>query len=129
MDVVFNTIVPPDTTPPTVTGRSPASGATGVETGTTVQATFSEAMNAATMSTGFTLRDATNTQVAANVSYDSATFTATLTPSSSLTLGQTYTVIVKGSSGVKDTALNALAADVTWSFTTMAVPVSVQSLE
>ena len=59
VDVVFNTTVPPDTTPPTVSGKSPASGATGVPTGTTVQATFSEAMNAATISTSsFTLRDA-----------------------------------------------------------------------
>ena len=97
VDVVFNTTVPPDNTPPTVSGRSPASGATGVQTGTTVQATFSEAMNAATISTSnFTLRNATNTLVAASVSYDSATFTATLTPSSALALGTTYTATVKG---------------------------------
>ena len=122
VDVVFNTTVPPDNTPPTVSGMSPASGATGVQTGTTVQATFSEAMNAATINTSnFKLRDATNTLVAAAVSYDSATFTATLTPSSPLVRGTTYTATVKGgSSGVKDVAGNALAADVSWSFTTMA---------
>ena len=33
----------PDTTPPTVVGRSPASGATAVPAGTPVTATFSEA--------------------------------------------------------------------------------------
>ena len=123
VDVVFNTTVPPDNTPPVVSAMSPTSGATGVPTGTTVEATFSEAMNAATISTGtFTLRDAaTNILVTANVSYDSATFRAILTPSSALALGKTYTATVKGgSSGVKDVAGNALAADVSWSFTTMA---------
>ena len=73
VDVVFNTIVPPDTTLPTVSEMSPASGATGVPTGTTVQATFSEAMDASTINTGsFELR-AANTLVAAAVSYDSGT--------------------------------------------------------
>jgi len=122
VDVVFNTTIPPDNTPPTVAGKAPASGATGVPAGTTVQATFSEAMNAQTMSTStFTLRNGTNPPVAAGVNYDSATFTATLTPSSSLALGTTYTATVTGgSSGVTDVAGNALAADVSWSFTTMA---------
>ena len=120
VDVVFNTTVAPDTTPPTVSGQSPASGTTGVSIGSTVQATFSEAMNAATIITStFTLRDAANTLVVASVSYDSGSYTATLTPSSPLALGMTYTATVKGGSGgVTDVAGNALAADVTWSFTT-----------
>ena len=43
VDVVFSTDPPPpDTTPPTVSGVLPASGATGVVTGATVRATFSE---------------------------------------------------------------------------------------
>jgi hypothetical protein len=119
VDVVFNTTVPPDTTPPTVSGQTPAGGATGVQTGATVQATFSEAMNATTITTSsFILRDANNT-IAASVSYDSGTFTATLTPSIPLALGATYTATVKGGSGgVTDVAGNALAADFTWSFTT-----------
>ena len=46
-------------TPPTVTSRSPASGATGVAPSTTVTATFSEALDPATVSTStFELRDA-----------------------------------------------------------------------
>ena len=38
-----------DTTPPTVTSTSPATGATGVSQGTTVSATFSEAMDPTTI--------------------------------------------------------------------------------
>ena len=51
VDVVFSTTgtTPPDTTPPTVTATSPANGATGVATNTAVTATFSEAMDAATV--------------------------------------------------------------------------------
>ena len=121
VDVVFNTTVAPDNTPPTVSERFPAPGATGVTTGTVVQATFSEAMDATTvLNTGsFELRVA-NTLVAAGVSYDSATLTATLTPNSPLVRGTTYTATVKGgAAGVKDAAGNALASDVSWSFTTM----------
>ena len=48
-----------DVTPPTVTGQSPASGASGVAPTTPVTATFSEAMNAATVTgSTFELRDA-----------------------------------------------------------------------
>src|SRR5262249_19103054 len=54
-----------------------------------------------------------------SVSYTDASHTATLTPSAALQASTSYTVTVKGgSSGVKDVAGNALAADVTWSFTT-----------
>jgi hypothetical protein len=57
--------------------------------------------------------------VAAAVSYNSSTRVATLAPSSQLGSSTTYTVRVKGgSTGLKDSAGNALAADVVWSFTT-----------
>ena len=115
-----------DTTPPTVTATTPAHGATSVNVGTTVTATFSEAMDAATISTTtFELRGAGNTLVPATVAYNAATNTATLTPSSALANGATYTATVKGGATdprVKDLAGNALAANVTWSFTTAAGP-------
>ena len=44
-DVVFTTVPPVDTTPPTVTSRFPATGATTVDPAATVTATFSEAMD------------------------------------------------------------------------------------
>ena len=77
----FTTAAPPDTTPPTVTSRSPASGATGVATGTAVTATFSEDLDPATVGTAtFELRDAANALVASSVNYNATTWTATLSP-------------------------------------------------
>jgi WD40 repeat protein len=122
VDVVFTTTTAPDTTAPTVSSTTPSNGATDVTPGTTVKATFSEAMDPATISTStFELRNPANTLVTATVSYDAASKTATLTPSSALTASTTYTATVKGGTTdprVKDLAGNALAANVSWSFTT-----------
>jgi len=49
VDVVFETSVGPDTTPPTVDTTSPADGAVNVSTAALVAVTFSEAMDAATL--------------------------------------------------------------------------------
>jgi methionine-rich copper-binding protein CopC len=112
VDVVF-TPPPADTTAPTVTSTSPAGGATSVGVSTTVKATFSEAVQPATVT--FTLKDAANATVAGSVAYDAATRTATFTPAAALAAATTYTATV---SGAKDTAGNAMAAPVSWSFTT-----------
>ena len=111
-----------DTIAPTVTGRTPASGATGVAVGTTVSATFSEALAANTVTTSqFSLQGPGTTLVPATVSYNSTTFTATLTPSSPLASNTLYTAaVLGGTNGVKDSAGNALAATSSWSFTTAA---------
>ena len=124
VDVVFTTSGGgSDTTPPTVTATTPLNGATGVNVGTTVTATFSEPMDPATVNTStFELRDSANALVAANVSYSANT--ATLTPNAALNNSATYTATVKGGGTdprVKDVAGNALAANVTWSFTTVGV--------
>ncbi|MFN0145377.1 MAG: Ig-like domain-containing protein [Dehalococcoidia bacterium] len=120
----FTTIVG-DNTPPTVTANSPLNGATGVGTGTTVTATFSEDMDAATISTAtFELRNPANALVTATVSYSAATRVATLTPSAPLAANTTYTASVLGGAAdprAKDLAGNALAATASWSFTTAAV--------
>ena len=55
--------------------------------------------------------------MAATVTYNSATGTATLTPNSPLTGSTTYTATV---SGAEDLAGNPMAAPVSWSFTTAA---------
>ena len=47
----FTTASAPDTTPPTVTGRSPAAGATGVATTVRPTVTFSEAIDPTTVTT------------------------------------------------------------------------------
>jgi Domain of unknown function (DUF4082)/Bacterial Ig-like domain/Bacterial Ig domain len=130
VDVVFTPDTATDTTLPTVTAITPSNDATGVSTSTTVSATFSEAMDAATINTNtFELRNANNALVAATVSYNSANNTATLTPNAALTTNTTYTATVKGgTNGVKDQASNALAQNNTWSFTTSATGTSLVSI-
>lgn len=112
--------VPSDTTPPTVTAVSPAENATGVAGSTNVTATFSEAVDATTVTgSSVTLRDAAGASVAASVSYDAAARQATLNPTADLAPDSAYTATVKGGGGgVKDSAGNALAADKVWSFRT-----------
>jgi hypothetical protein len=123
VDVVFMS-AGGDTTPPTITSRAPASGATGVPTAASVTATFNELMDASTIS-GVTieLRDASSQLVGAAVSYNAALRTATLDPTASLASSATYTARVRGgASGVKDVSGNPLVSDVTWTFTTGAAP-------
>ena len=126
VDVVFENDVGPDTTPPTITGRTPANGASGVATGTDVTATFNEPMDAATINaTNVELRDPGNALVPATVTYNPANRRATLNPDANLQNSTTYTATVKGGpGGVEDDADpgNPLAADSTWSFTTAAPP-------
>jgi hypothetical protein len=113
-----------DTTPPTVSAVSPANGTTNVLLATAITVTFSEAMDASTINSNtILLQSASGATVAANVAYNATTFTATLTPTSSLAQGVAYTVVVRGGAGapvVRDTSANALAADFTSTFTTLA---------
>ena len=51
-DFTLRTLSASDTTAPTVTSATPAAGSSGVSSTTTVNATFSEAMNAATITDG-----------------------------------------------------------------------------
>jgi hypothetical protein len=119
VDVVYNTAAP-DTTPPTVLSVTPVNGATGVSVAASATATFSEAMNAATMTTStVVLRNPSNGIITSTVSYNAGTNVATLTPTAALAASTTYTLtITGGSGGVKDLAGNALASNFVWSFTT-----------
>ena len=110
VDVVLRTPAPlggsgsADTTPPTVTGYSPATGSTNVAVNSAATVTFSEAIDATSINAG-TLRllDNGNNMVPANVSYNANTLTATITPNSVLAYGDTYTIVVVGGAfGVKD---------------------------
>jgi subtilisin-like proprotein convertase family protein len=106
----------PDTTPPTVSYTSPANNATDTAVIPIVMATFSEAMNGATVdSTTFTFMQG-GSPVSGAVSYDAATRTAAFTPSAMLSLSTVYTAMI--TTGVTDTAGNAMAANYSWSFTT-----------
>jgi hypothetical protein len=115
---------PVDTTPPTVSAVTPASGATGVATGSVVTVTFSEAMDVSTINAGtIELRNPAGSVVSATVGWNPTTLAATLTPSAPLAGGTTYTATVRGGATdprVRDVSGNALAANQTWSFTTAA---------
>jgi hypothetical protein len=127
VDVVFSTgtsVPPTDTTPPTVTASTPASGATGVATTTAPNATFSEALDATTVSTStFELRNAAGTLVSGAVNYNATTRQASFVPNAALAASTTYTATLKGGATdprIKDAAGNALVQDVSWGFTTAA---------
>jgi len=103
-----------------VIATSPANGATGVGVAASVTATFSEAINAGTLS-GATFRLlGPSGPIAATVSYDAANKIATLTPSASLSAGIAYTAMLTGT--ITDLAGNNLATPNSWSFTTAATP-------
>jgi hypothetical protein len=102
---------------PTVTSRSPATGATGVVNTANVTAVFSEAVQGVSGTT-FRLRNPAGTVVSAVVTYDPTTRTATLNPSANLVAATRYTVGLAGSTtAIRDAAGNPLTT-VTWTFTT-----------
>jgi Bacterial Ig-like domain/Right handed beta helix region/FG-GAP repeat len=107
-----------DTTPPTVISTTPANNATNLPLSTTISATFSEAMDPATLTTAtFTLSTGGN-PVAGAIGY--AGSTATFTPTSALTMGASYTATI--TTGAKDLAGNPLASDYSWQFSMLAKP-------
>lgn len=117
VDVIFNTVQPPDTVPPAVTANTPFTGSSSVKTSTAPTVTFSEPVQ--TGSATFTLKDGTTT-IAGNSSLDSARSTLTFTPSSVLPGGRTLTATV---SGVKDDAGNAMSS-FSYAFTTAKPPLA-----
>ena len=108
-----------DVTAPMVTLTVPAHGATGVAINTKVSATFSEAMDPATIITPatFTLKQGA-TAVPGTVTYSGVT--AVFTPTSILTSSTTYTATI--TAAATDLAGNALVSNYVWSFTTGAAP-------
>jgi hypothetical protein len=109
-------------TGPRVTSVTPANGATDVSTTTAITVTFSEAVDPRTITTStFELLDPQSNVVAATVTDNPVTNTATLTPTSALAANVTYTVLLEGgnaASVVKDMYGIALGASFTSSFTT-----------
>lgn len=113
----WTTALVADTTSPTVTRVNPADLAIGVPINSTVNATFSEAMDPLTINTAnFSVAGVTGT-----VTYNATSRIATFTPSSNLANDTTYTATIK--THVKDLTGNALAADKIWRFTTPLIPV------
>ena len=98
----------------TVSSTVPASAAVAAPIGNMLSATFSEAMDPATLTaTTFTLKQGT-VAVSGTVTYSGVT--AYLAPNQTLLPGALYTATI--STGAKDLAGNALAGNHAWSFTT-----------
>jgi len=123
---IWSFITVPAPTAPTVIATNPAAGATAVPTNQIIAATFSEAMNPATIGTATFALKATisGTAVTGTVAYDVSGSVAIFTPTtpSPLAKNTQYTAtilgIVSGVTGVQDLAGNAMASSYSWSFTT-----------
>jgi ketosteroid isomerase-like protein len=105
--------------PPTVVSTVPANGATAVAVNTPISATFSVAMNPATISgTTFKVTGPGATAVAGAVTY--AGSTATFTPTAILANSTLFTATI--TTGAQDTTGAPLAANFVWTFTTAPPP-------
>jgi len=110
----FTTGNAPDITLPMVYTIDPLNNVTGVARNKVVALTFSKAMNPLTINAQtFTLMQGTNS-IPGAVAYTGTT--ATFTPTNTLSAGTAYTATI--TTGAKDIAGNALAANTVWSFTT-----------
>ena len=107
-----------DTTAPAVVSTVPANLAAGVSGSTAISATFSKAMNLATIGTStFTLQQGTTLVPGAVTSSGNI---ATFTPTNILAPSTTFIATI--TTGAKDLAGNSLACNFVWSFTTAAPP-------
>lgn len=108
-------------TPPTIISTNPAGGATGVAVNGTITATFSEEMDASTITPDtFFISDGNHT-IEGTISYSQSDKTVTFTPISPLSSSTTYTATI--TTEVRDIDGDAMASDYTWSFTTTDVTV------
>ena len=106
----------PTLTAPTVTTVAPLSGSSGACLNPIVTATFSKAMNPATLNgTTFTVSGPNGT-VPGQIAYNADNRTASFTPSGSLAPNTLYTAAISTQS--RDVYGNALADPMVWTFTT-----------
>jgi hypothetical protein len=118
----FLTVAAP--TAPTVISTVPINLATGVSIHQAVTATFSEAMDPATINSAtFTLSVTGGATVNGVITYVPAGSTATFTPDSPLLYSTNYTATVNA--GALDLNDDAAVTPYTWTFTTAAAPVPV----
>ena len=108
--------------PPAVISTIPLNGATGVPLNQIVSATFSKAMNAATINgTTFTLTGPGATVVPGLVAYAAVGNTLTFTPTANLAASTLFTATI--TTGAKDLTGTGLVANYVWTFTTGAAVV------
>jgi hypothetical protein len=112
---------------PSVSYVSPTQGSAGVLINTNVTATFSQAMNSASITAAgtFTVAAPNGVAVAGAVTYSGVT--ATFTPAAALAFGTTYTATI--TTGAATTGGAALIGNYVWSFSTVAaVPPSIPAV-
>ncbi|HEX4705645.1 MAG TPA: DUF4082 domain-containing protein, partial [Pseudonocardiaceae bacterium] len=112
VDVLWTQGANGDSTPPTVTGSTPANGATGLALATNPTVTFNKPVDVT--SAQFTLSDPGGARLGGALSLSTNQQTVTFTPSAPLAPGTTYT----GSMLITDTNGNTMPSAYVWSFTT-----------
>ncbi len=117
----FTTGSGPDGTAPAVISTTPADGASMVAPNAGINATFSKAMNPASLNPAtFTLEGPGPTSIAGKITYDVTNQIATFTPRVAFATSSLFTATV--TTGALDLEGNAVAANVSWSFTTGSTP-------
>jgi hypothetical protein len=114
----FTTGVAPDVTPPAVVSTDPLNSAITVAVNKALKITFSEAMDALTITSSTIILMQGTTSVSGSVTY--AGTIATFTPNANLEYSKVYTCSV--TTNAKDLSANALAVIYNFSFTTTAAP-------
>lgn len=105
-----------DSVAPTVVSTFPVASERNVGINSTLTATFSEAMDSASISAAHFALSAGMTPVAGSITYDLPNRTAIFAPVKTLAFGTLYTARI--TNGAKDLASNALVANKEWTFTT-----------
>ncbi len=105
-----------DTTAPVVVGTIPSASATGASTVNPIVINFSEVMDPSTISDSTISVKLGSSAVDGTLTYDPMAWTAKFVPTYSLTALSNYTITI--TTGVKDLAGNALAAESLRTFTT-----------
>jgi len=108
------------TTAPEIVSTVPANMATNVPLNQAVSATFSEAMNPLTITTGtFQLTGPDDAAISGTVSYDAINFIATFTPTAPLAASTSYkATVTDGATDVAGNPLGTTGAPNPWTFTT-----------
>jgi len=101
---------------PSVSSVYPVAGATAVSRNTYLTATFSQSMDASSITTSTFKLSSSSGFVTGTISYDASSKTATFTPSAVLGVNTAYSATVY--TGVKNSSGIGMNADYVWNFTT-----------
>ncbi len=106
--------------PPAVASTAPTTGATNAYIGTSITATMNQNLDPDSVSSATVkLTDSTNADVPATVSYNDATKSIKIDPTSALSTHATYSVSLRGGTGgIENLDGTVMSANHQWSFTT-----------